>query len=130
MSGEKRRQRVRMRGGRTKVKTNPSSMKKRQIQNKSYEGNEYSYLCFFCCSNGVLETTLKKSTGLGQQEARLRHQLGLRATSSQSTTTTIVTIVIIVNTVNIVNIVSIANIVIIVTIVEIINIVYIVEKIL
>ena len=47
MFGEKRRQRVRMRGGQTKVETKPSSMKKRQIQNKSYEGNDYSFLCFF-----------------------------------------------------------------------------------
>ena len=91
---------------------------KSQIQNKSYEGNDYSFLCFFC-SNGVLKTTLKKSTGLGQLEDLLRHQLGLWATSSQSTTKTIVTIVNTVNSVNIVKTANTVNIVIIVTVLKI-----------
>ena len=75
MSGEKRRHRVRMCGGQTKVETNPSSVKKGKFK-INHEGNDYSFLCFFC-SNDVLETTLKKSTGLGQLEDLLCHQLGL-----------------------------------------------------
>jgi len=39
MSGEKRRQRVRMRGGQTKVETNPSSVKKGKIK-INHEGND------------------------------------------------------------------------------------------
>ena len=129
MSGEKRRQRVRMRGGQTKVETKPSSVKKGKLKINYMKATIIPFVFFllkWCFGDNPKEKhrprpTRRPSTSPTRPTSNI---------SSQSTTTRIVTIVIIVNTVNIVNIVSIANIVIIVTIVEIINIVYIVEKIL